>query len=324
MRFASYESVPVASGADEDVADPHAVRACALQRALVEDVAHGVRALVVQVDLALQVLARRRRTTGRTAPRRRRRPRVRPSGCTRTRPPPKLTTTCVSVASRPTRAWCDARCTASSSQSLHAHDGEVRRRRGRRSRRSAPAARCPSWRRTTVARECGSRLDDDVRVARRPPRAGEADDDGLGRARSLARDADERVRRRSCATRCGRQVLGAEDLAAGCRRRPRDEPARRMPARSPSTVERHRAVAALVHEQRSELRERGVLPVHLTARGGAEVGGVEGRAVAPSASARGTNRRDRHRVDVALRRVLRGPRSRCRVISRQILPSASR
>ena len=43
---------------DEHVADPDAARAGALQRALVEHVARGLGALVVQVDLALEVLAR--------------------------------------------------------------------------------------------------------------------------------------------------------------------------------------------------------------------------------------------------------------------------
>ncbi len=54
VRFVGVRAGRIRS--DENVADPDAVRARTLQRALVEHVAGGVRALVVQEDLALEVL----------------------------------------------------------------------------------------------------------------------------------------------------------------------------------------------------------------------------------------------------------------------------
>ena len=114
------------AGPDQDVADPHRVRAVALQRALVGDVAACSAAPRGRRTAGAPGAGRRRRSRCRPAGRRRRGPRTprsRPPGPGRRRATPAWSG---AVASRPSRTPTWPRCTASGSHSCRPTSSQLR------------------------------------------------------------------------------------------------------------------------------------------------------------------------------------------------------
>ena len=210
--------MPSATLADQHVADPHRVRALALQRALVGHVALGSAARCGRRRAGARGAGRRRRSRGRAARRRRRARRTARWRAMRTTSPPKVTATCLQrrVAADP-GVVLRPRCTASSAQSLQRDDGEVgavadddldvvARSAAEPGVRRAP--RSP-WRSGRPARPGGR----STGVAAPARRAGEHDRLGRARPRPGRRAA---ARRRRAAARPRRdRSLGAARRARG-------------------------------------------------------------------------------------------------------------